>query len=119
MPSNKPLRIDDYYRHRHRGIIIAYGTNRGRDINLEINEDKYHNWLRTSGRLDGTMDYYDGNEPDAHGQVSYTITPEEYWETATMKEVFEDLEMFILRHDLLGNSMEVFEALPTILKNHP
>lgn len=112
---SKVLHIDDYSRKDGKIFISAiYGK---RDVDLTITEDKYHFWLRTSSRLDGCMDYYDAAEIDGHGQLAYTITPEEYWDITSYEDICEDLAVYIMRHDLLSETMDVFGALGQILKN--
>lgn len=113
--ANQNLHIDDYS--RHNGKISVSAIHGKKEIDLVIDEEKYHFWLRTSGRLDGCMDFYDPSESDGHGQLAYTITPEEYWYISDYRDICEDLAMYIVRHDMLTDTMDIFGSLGKILKN--
>jgi hypothetical protein len=111
------LHIEDYHRHRDTGLISVYGRRNAGDFEIQISEDQFHGWLANTDRLLGTMDYYDAGEPDRHGQVSYTLDPEEYWDISTERDICKDIEFFILRHDIFGDSFDMFGALGAILKD--
>jgi hypothetical protein len=112
---NQLLHIDNF--ERKDGNLHVFAIYKGQDKDLVIPEEKYQFWLRTSGRLDGCMDYYDAAEVDRHGQLAYTITPEEYWDISFYEDICEDIATYIMRHDLITETMDVFGTLGQILKN--
>lgn len=60
-----------------------------------IDRDDFESWVEENISLDWTDDYYDPSEFYGHGQKSGTLTIEEWWDQAEVKEVYGALEDYI------------------------
>lgn len=60
-----------------------------------IDRDDFESWVGENINLDWTDDYYDPSDFYGHGQKSGTLTIEDWWNEAEVKEIYGALESYI------------------------
>lgn len=72
-------------------------TSKYSDDNIEqtIDVEEFKAWAQQEEEFNWCMDYHDPSHPDGHGQVTGTMTWEEYCTNVTPHIICRDLENFL------------------------
>jgi len=92
------FKIDDYEIKNNSITVLCYFPHETDVENYDevvIDRDDFESWASDNVDLDWVYDYYDPSSYDGHGQDSGTLTIEEWWEQADVKEVYRALEDYI------------------------
>jgi len=99
-------KIDDYEKNVYDNLLQVYCYNPNdlseeeyKVVDLDLAE--FEDWLADNVNLEWSHDYYDPSQYDAHGQDSGTLTVDEWWDSADIKEIYSAIKDYMASSGIL------------------
>lgn len=83
---------------KHEGVIVIDSVNDSFPT-IELDIQKFWNWVKYNDLNTFCEDYFDPNEPDGHGQNSGTLNFDEYFDMH-YELIKKDIEQYLRTHQL-------------------